>query len=206
MKDLPQMISRQKEAEMGLMCTKGHELPEGEVFCIHCFNEPISRVPLHLIGVGLGSGLLAAAAGTLLSDIVGMENAALVIAMGVGLALLGLGCATVYKLTVTKMPPLKLETEKSAYSRSLRCQNCGSSLRNGECPLCTRRKRIRSDAIGLAWFPAVFFGSFAFIFTVNVFGIIEGMIVIIGSFLPYLTYARWLDRQLPKFKDLPFRL
>ena len=206
MKDLPPLNPRQTEAEKGLICTNGHELPEGEVFCIHCFNEPISRVPLHLIGVGLGSGLLAVAAGTMLSDIVGMENAALVLAMGVGLALLGLGCATVYKLTVTKMPPLKLEVEKSAYSRSLCCQNCGSSLRSGECPLCTRRKRIRSDAIGLAWFPAVFFGSFAFIFTVNVFGIFEGIIVIIGSYVPYLIYARWLAHQLPKFKELPFKL
>lgn len=206
MKNLPKASSSQIEAENALLCTKGHELTDGDEFCVDCFNEIISRVPLHFIGIGFATGLLTVAGGYIFSGLVQPMHAAFVMALGVGFAVLGLGTAVIFKLSVAELQPLKQNKEKSVYSRSLCCQNCGSYLKSGECPQCTRRKRNRSDAIGLAWFPAVFLGSLAFIFTVNLFGNLAGMVVIIGACLPYLIYARLLDRQLPNFKHTPFRL
>lgn len=209
MKNLSQASSEVSKAALEPRCPAGHELAWGEEFCPACFNALVARAPLHILGIGLVTSLLTVSAGFVLSGIGSpslgpVSHPMIFMVLGVGMALLGLGNAVLFRLTITEMDTLPSKTKKDNYPRFIFCAKCGSSMRNGGCLICTRRRRLRSEAIGFSWLPAVIVGTMVLYAAFELRSLVACSAVTIGILFPYIAYANWLSRKLPKFPEIPF--
>lgn len=200
MKRLDQPNSDQSLILESRLCPKGHSLNINDEICVECFNQIIGRVPSHLMGIGAFSSLLTIAGEDAVLVVIpatlAVPSSTFVVALSMAFALIGLVNAVIFKLSIAKLQPLSMRTKKPAYQRHFYCSKCGAPLKDEECSICARRRRSRSDAIGIIWITPVFYGSFVLFGSIALAGFWAILFVFLGAVFPYAVYAYSLSRRI----------